>query len=260
LDALALLEIAKRAARVAAEVHRRAMERVRFDVGTKSSNLDLVTEVDREAERTIVDVIRSARPNDSILGEEGSALSGSSGVRWVIDPLDGTTNFIHGYPAHSVAVGIEFEGRRVAGVVIDTYANRTYSGVVGQGATCDKWPITVKDETDLHKALVGTGFLPDAEVRRLQAEILKNVLPRVRDIRRSGCPSLDICGVASGALDAFYEFGLGPWDIAAAGAIAEAAGAEVIELTPAGLPGPLLVVTNPDLAPVLISLVMGSDD
>lgn len=251
-----LLEIAKYAAGVAAAVHRGAVERGEFKVGTKSATCDLVTEIDRTAERELVKVIRAARPNDEIVGEEGANFSGSSGVRWILDPLDGTTNFVHQYPAYSVAVGVEIDGRRAIGVVHDTFSNRVYAGVVGEGATCDERPIGVRNERNLQQALVGTGFLPDAGVRRLQADLLREVLPRVRDVRRSGCPSLDICGVAAGTLDAFYECGLGQWDIAAAAAIAEAAGAKVLLLDSNVLPNPLLVVANVSLTPAIVSLLV----
>ena len=126
-----LLEIAKHAASLAAAVHRRAIDSggVKFD--TKSSTCDLVTEVDRESEHVLVKTIRAARPNDEIIGEEGTQVSGSSGIRWILDPLDGTTNFIHRYPAHSVAVGVEVGSRNTIGVVHDTFSNRVYAGVVG---------------------------------------------------------------------------------------------------------------------------------
>lgn len=250
----ALLETAKFAAGRAAAVHRRAMEAGGFEADTKRSASDLVTEIDREAERELVRVIQARRPNDEIVGEEGANFVGDSGVRWILDPLDGTTNFVHRYPAHSVAVGIEIGGRRVIGVVHDTSRDRVYAGVVGEGAACDARPIAVRNESQLARALVGTGFLPDAEVRRAQADLLRHVLPRVRDVRRSGCPSLDICGVASGALDAFYECGLGPWDIAAAAAIAEAAGAKILLLHSGVLPDPLLLAANAGLMPALVAL------
>ena len=248
-----LLELARRAAAAAAVVHRSAIEEASFKVYAKTSSSDLVTEIDREAERRLVAVIRAARPNDEIVGEEGSNLQGDSGVRWILDPLDGTTNFVHGYPAHSVAVGIEIEGRRAIGVVHDTFTNRVYSGIVGLSATCDDKPIGVRQESDLSLALVGTGFLAYPDVRRAQASLLREILPRVRDIRRSGCPSLDICAVASGSLDAFYEAGLGQWDIAAGAAIAEAAGATVLLLHSTVLPDPLLVVANAKLADALVA-------
>ena len=254
----ALFDIAKCAASSAAAVHRRAIGEGGFSVDTKSSTCDLVTGVDREAERELVKAIRAARPNDEIIGEEGANFSGDSGVRWVLDPLDGTTNFIHRYPAHSVAVGVEIDGRRVIGVVHDTFSNRVYAGVVGEGATYDGEPIAVRNESNLRQALVGTGFLPDACVRRLQADLLRQILPNVRDVRRSGCPSLDICGVASGTLDAFYECGLGQWDIAAAAAIAEAAGATVLLLNSKDLPDPFLVVANAKLTTAMVALLVDS--
>ena len=249
-----LLEIAKRAARVAAVIHRRALEAGDVEPETKRSSSDLVTRVDRESEHAMVSAIRAARPNDAILAEEGTTVGGSSGVRWIIDPLDGTTNFIHRYPFHSVAVGVEIEGQNVIGVVHDTFNDHVYAGVVGEGATCDDKPISVRKESDLRQALIGTGFLPIEKVRRAQAELLGDVLPRVRDVRRSGCPSLDICSVASGALSGFYECGLGPWDIAAAAAIAEAAGATVSLLQSRVLPNPFLIVANAELTAALVRL------
>ena len=248
-----LLELARRAANAAAAVHRSAIEEGSFKVYAKTSSSDLVTEIDREAERRLVAVIRSSRPNDEITGEEGSDFGGDSGVRWILDPLDGTTNFVHGYPAHSVAVGIEIKGRRALGVVHDTFSNRVYSGIVGLNASCDDKPIGVRHESDLSLALIGTGFLAYPDVRRAQASLLREILPRVRDIRRSGCPSLDICAVASGSLDGFYEAGLGPWDIAAGAAVAEAAGATVLLLHSKVLPDPLMVVANAKLAEALVA-------
>jgi myo-inositol-1(or 4)-monophosphatase len=141
-------------------------------------------------------------------------------------------------------------------VVCDTYHDRIYTGIVGMGAHCDGSPIVVRMESELGRALVGTGFLPNAEVRRTQADLLGSILPLVRDIRRSGCPSLDLCAVASGALDGFYESGLGRWDIAAGAAIAEAAGARVMELRSATLPSPLLVAANPKLLDALVATLV----
>jgi len=255
-ELLQLLEIAKRAASLAATVHRRAMNAGDLKVDTKRSTCDLVTEIDRESERELVRAIRAARQNDEIVGEEGTSFSGSSGVRWILDPLDGTTNFVHRYPAHSVAVGVEVDGQSVIGVVHDTFSNRVYAGTVGEGATCDEKPISVRREGNLKQALIGTGFLPDENVRRGQADLLREILPRVRDIRRSGCPSLDICNVASGTLDGFYECGLGPWDITAASAIAAAAGATVQLLNSRVLPNPFLVVANAGLTSQLIALLV----
>ena len=253
-ELLELLEIAKLAAQRAANIHRRAMNTDDFEVNAKSSTSDLVTEIDRAAERELVEAIHSARPGDEIIGEEGTNISGTSEVRWILDPLDGTTNFVHRYPAHSVAVGVEIGKRRMIGVVHDTASNRVYAGVIGEGATCDQKPIAVRHEGSLKQALIGTGFLPNDNVRREQADLLRQILPRVRDVRRSGCPSLDLCSVASGTLDGFYECGLGPWDIAAGAAIAEAAGASIVLLNSRVFPNPFLVVANARLLTEMVSV------
>jgi len=255
VDLKALLGLARRAAAAGAAEHRRA-RRATLDVGTKAGPSDLVTEVDRASEAAIVAAIRDARPDDSIIGEEGTSVAGASGLCWILDPLDGTTNFVHGYPAHAVSVGVELDGKRLLGVVHDAYHDRVFSGIAGATAECDGKPIAVRAETALAHALIGTGFLPDANVRRLQAEVLRHILPQVRDVRRSGCPSLDLCAVASGALDGFYECGLGRWDIAGGAAIAEAAGARVLELDSPILPAPLLVVANTRLADALTSALV----
>ncbi|HKR01652.1 MAG TPA: inositol monophosphatase family protein [Pyrinomonadaceae bacterium] len=246
-----LLGVAQHAASVAAAVHRKALDG-KVAVGTKSSPLDLVTAVDREAEQQLVITILDARPFDAILGEEGTDLPGTSGVRWVIDPLDGTTNFVYGYPAHAVAVGVEIDGKRVLGVVHDTYHDRVYSGIVGAGAQCAGKELKVRDDGTLSRALICTGFLPALNVRDLQGDVLRRLLPHVRDVRRSGCPSLDLCAVAAGTLDGYYESGLGRWDITAGAAIAEAAGATVIELHSDTLPDPLLVAANAQLIEALV--------
>jgi myo-inositol-1(or 4)-monophosphatase len=230
-DLAALLRIAKQAAHAAAAVHRRA-DPGWLGVGMKSSPMDVVTAVDRDAEQQLVSVIRTTRPDDAIIGEEGTTIPGSSGVCWILDPLDGTTNFVYGYPAHAVAVGVEIDGKRVLGVVHDTYHHRVYSEVVGGGAECDGRSMTAGVTSDLPHALIGTGFLPNAAVRNVQGEMLRRILPVVRDVRRSGCPALDLCAVAAGILDGFYESGLRRWDIAAGAAIAEAAGAPVDDTAP----------------------------
>ena len=257
-ELISLLEIAKHAANLAAAIHWRAIESRNFKIDTKSSKSDLVTEVDRSAEQEIVKAIRAARPDDEIIGEEGTNLRGTTGVRWILDPLDGTTNFVHRYPAHSVAVGVQVRERNMIGVVHDTFSNRVYAGAIGEGATCDEVPIKVRSEASLKQALIGTGFLPNENVRRQQADLLRQVLPQVRDIRRSGCPSLDICAVASGTLDGYYECGLGPWDIAAGAAIAEAAGATISLLNSKVLPNPVLVVANAGITAALVSVLVES--
>lgn len=249
-----LEKIAVEAARAAALVHQsRALKDL--SVESKSDASDLVTRIDREAETALVSVIKDARPNDSIISEEGTSLSGSSGVTWVLDPLDGTTNLVHGHPHHAVAVGVVVNGKRCLGVVLDSSDGRLYVGAKGLGASCDGESITASRQSDLRAALVGTGFLPNAKVRVRQAEILKSVLPEVRDIRRSGSPALDLCSVAAGRLDAYYEFGLGAWDITAGAVIAEAAGAHVLEISGEPLPSPLLIAGSEALVATLSELL-----
>jgi myo-inositol-1(or 4)-monophosphatase len=255
VDLEELLGLAQQAARMAAVVHQKA-RLGHFEIGTKSSPVDLVTAIDREAEQQLVTFIRQARPLDAILGEEGTDVHGTSGVRWLLDPLDGTTNFVYGYPAHAVAVGVEIDGRRALGVVHDTYHDRVYAGIVGTGAQCDGRPLAARTEAALSQALIGTGFLPTLSVRDVQGDILRRLLPLVRDVRRSGCPALDLCAVAAGNLDGFYESGLGRWDIAAGAAIAEAAGATVVELQSSVLPNPLLVAANAKLLDALVAALV----
>jgi myo-inositol-1(or 4)-monophosphatase len=215
----------------------------------------MVTDVDRASEALIVGTIEQERPGDGILGEEGSAREGTTGVRWVIDPIDGTTNYLYGYPVFAVSIGIEVEGEVVAGVVRHPSMGETFTAVREQGARCNGRPIAVSGKDDLATALVGTGFAYDAEGRARQARWLAQVLPRVRDIRRAGAASLDLCWVACGRLDAFYEQGLAPWDIAAGALIATEAGAQVTDFA-GGPPRPgSVVAASPRLAQPLRELL-----
>jgi myo-inositol-1(or 4)-monophosphatase len=253
-DVPALLALARRAADAAATVHRAGLGRV-LDVATKATATDMVTDVDREAERVIVGTIAAARPADAVLAEEGGGRPGGSGVRWIVDPLDGTTNYLFRYPAYAVSIGIEVGGALAAGLVHDTARGRVYAGVVGGGAECDGAPIRVRDGADLATALVATGFQPQRERRAWQAAVLAHVLPRVRDVRRGGSAALDLCGVASGQLDAFYEAGLAEWDMAGGTAIARAAGAVVRVVPRATAPTPLVVAAGPRLVDALAALL-----
>jgi myo-inositol-1(or 4)-monophosphatase len=224
-------------------------------VSTKSSLTDMVTDVDRASEALIVGTIEKERPGDGILGEEGSARDGTTGVRWVIDPIDGTTNYLYGYPVFAVSIGIEVEGEVVAGVVRHPSMGETFTAAREQGALCNGRPIAVSGKDDLATALVGTGFAYGAEGRARQARWLAQVLPRVRDIRRAGAASLDLCWVACGRLDAFYEQGLAPWDIAAGALIATEAGAQVTDFA-GGQPRPgSVVAASPELAQPLRDLL-----
>lgn len=205
-------------------------------VGTKSSATDMVSEVDRASERLLVEGILAARPDDGILGEEGTDRAGRSGVRWVVDPLDGTTNFLYGLPGFGVSIAVEVGGRSVVGVVLDPVHDDLFAATLGRGASLGGSPIRCTSGTDLGLALIGTGFGYDADVRAEQAEVLRTVLPAVRDIRRFGAAAVDLCSVACGRLDGYYERGLQPWDLAAGGLIATEAGAVLggIDGGPAG--------------------------
>jgi myo-inositol-1(or 4)-monophosphatase len=224
-------------------------------IKTKTSATDLVSDVDCEAERWIVSRLSEARPDDSILGEEGTLREGTSAVRWVIDPLDGTTNYVYGYPAFAVSIAAEIDGVPQIGVVYDTVAGRCYRAVSGCGAFCEDRPIKVTQQADLARALVGTGFSYDAAQRRMQGSALALILGRVSDIRRSGSAALDLCHVASGQLDAYWELDNAPWDYAAASVIAREAGA-VVELAPAchGR-GPAVVAANSSLMSAFLALL-----
>lgn len=217
-----------------------------------------MSEIDLETEQVMVGHILRERPGDGILSEEGTNRSGHTGVCWILDPLDGTTNYLCGYPAFGIAVGVEINGQGVVGVVHDTYHNRAYAGAVGQGATCDGKSITVSACTSLETALIATGFFPDRTIRRHQGAVLTELLPRVRDIRRSGSPILDLCGVASGRTDGFYECGLRQWDITAGTVIARAAGAKVTSLSQQEPISPLLVASAPGIHDGLLELIVAS--
>ena len=218
------------------------------DVHTKSSRTDMVTAVDRASEALIVDALAEARPDDGILGEEGSHRDGRSGVRWVIDPLDGTTNYLYGYPAFAVSIGIEVDGEVVAGVVEHPSLGETFTARRGKGATCNGQPIAVSGKNELATALIGTGFGYDPEQRRRQASWLPHVLPSVRDVRRGGAASIDLCWVACGRLDGFYEAGLAPWDVAAGALVATEAGALVSDFTGGPVRPGSVVAANPAIA------------
>lgn len=191
---------------------------------TKSSPTDPVTAADRAAEELIVDAILQDRPDDSIVGEEGANRAGSSPVSWHIDPIDGTTNYLYGYPAYAVSVAAEIDDVITAGAVLNAATGDLFSACRGQTSVCNDDPISVTQKAELGSALIGTGFNYLAERRTIQAEVLVQILPEIRDIRRGGSAALDLCSVASGQLDAYFESGLNKWDYAAGWIIVEQAG------------------------------------
>jgi myo-inositol-1(or 4)-monophosphatase len=220
-----LLELATDLATRAAQLLVDGVGRTRVIVDTKSTLTDMVTEMDRASERLIVDGITGARPDDGILGEEGTSVEGTSGVRWVVDPLDGTTNYLYGLPGFSVSIAVEVDGEAEVAAVADPLHRDLFTAVRGRGAWRNGEPIAASGQLDLARALVGTGFSYDPERRARQAAVLEQVLPRVRDVRRTGAASIDLCWVGAGRLDASYERGLHPWDYAAGALVAREAGA-----------------------------------
>ena len=243
LDAGALLRIAASAAAEAGRLLAswRGDERPEV-VQTKSSPTDIVTEMDRRSEALITSRIRAYRPGDTILGEEGGQTSGGPGgdgdgagqpgrVRWIVDPLDGTVNYLYGLRDWAVSIAAEVDGAVVAGVVEIPRHGETFTAVTGQGAWLHrgeaKLALHCSSGVPLDQALVGTGFGYDPARRQVQGEVVAALLPHIRDIRRGGAASVDLCSVAAGRLDAFYERGLNYWDFAAGGLIAREAGALV---------------------------------
>lgn len=197
---------------------------------TKSTATDLVTAADKASEALIVDGILAERPDDGVLGEEGNDIVGTSDVRWIIDPIDGTTNYVYGIEAFCVSIAAEVDGVVVAGVVHDPVRLVDWVATLGGGAYRDGVRLQVGTPPPLERALVATGFGYDAGRRRDQARILYSLLPEVRDIRRFGAAALDLCAVAEGRVDAYYERGLNAWDLAAGALIATEAGAIVDDL------------------------------
>ena len=240
-DAEALLRIAVAAAAEAGRLLAswRGDERPEV-VQTKSSPTDIVTEMDRRSEALITSRIRAYRPGDTILGEEGGQTSGGpvgdgagqpGRVRWIVDPLDGTVNYLYGLRDWAVSIAAEVDGTVVAGVVEVPRHGETFTAVTGQGAWLHrgeaKLALHCSTGVPLDQALVGTGFGYDPGRRQVQGEVVAALLPHIRDIRRGGAASVDLCSVAAGRLDAFYERGLNYWDFAAGGLIAREAGALV---------------------------------
>ncbi|HET6698979.1 MAG TPA: inositol monophosphatase family protein, partial [Nocardioidaceae bacterium] len=220
----ALLDLARTTALEAAELVRRERRGGVEVAATKSSPIDIVTEVDHAAERLIYDRLLGARPDDGFLGEEGGSAESATGVTWVVDPIDGTVNFLYGIPQYAISIAARQRGRSVAGVVVNVQSGEVFAATLGGGATCDGHPVRVRERVVLSQRLVLTGFNYVAEVRALQAPAVAALVTRVRDIRRLGSAALDLGAGAAGRADAFVEEGLNDWDMAAGALIATEAG------------------------------------
>lgn len=219
-----LLELAEQIAKKAGEL---LMSRpTNFELDQKSGVLDFSTQMDHESEKLIVSEILAARPDDSIIGEEGANRKGSSGYTWVIDPIDGTVNYLYGIPGWCISIAIKDEVSYLVGVVHAPSFAMTWSARRGGGATCNGKPLRCNEPVELNRALIATGFAYDIERRKPQAKFIAELLPQIRDVRRMGACAVDICMVASGSVDAHFEAGVNEWDYAAAGLIASEAGAK----------------------------------
>ncbi len=248
--------MALRAARLAGEQLLSRFEGPHEGLTAKSTSTDLVSDADREAEHTILSIIRAERPHDAILSEEsGEAEAGSSGLRWLVDPLDGTTNYLWGYPQWAVSIACHDDAGGLVGVVHDPLRGETFSAVRGGPAHLGGQVLSLEPSDDLGQALIGSGFGYDAVRRRRQATRLMGVIPHVRDMRRGGSAALDMAWVACGRLDAYFEFGVNAWDVAAGAVIVTAAGGTVQDLPtgPEGAPGTL--AARPGLADPLRAVV-----
>jgi myo-inositol-1(or 4)-monophosphatase len=250
-----LRALAESVARDAGALLRDAFEGPALRVSTKSSATDPVSEADRAAERLIRDRLAAARPDDGVLGEEGGDTAGTSGLRWIVDPLDGTVNFLFGIPQWGVSVACEDGDGPVAGVVYDPMRDELWAAERDGQAVMNGAPVQASTRTDLATALVATGFGYHSDVRRAQAEVVARVLPAVRDIRRLGSAALDLAWTAAGRYDAFYEYGLNAWDPAAGALICARAGLGRRDLEPVGPSAPGVLVAPPALLGPLAELL-----
>jgi myo-inositol-1(or 4)-monophosphatase len=229
-------------------------------VGAKSSATDLVSDADRNAEALLRERLLGARPDDAILGEEGGEDGGRSGLRWVVDPLDGTVNYLFGIPQWAVSVACEDADGSVVGVVHDPLRGETFSAARGCGARLNGTVLRASDAGELQTALIATGFSYRAATRAVQARVLEEVLPRVRDIRRAGSAALDLAAVAAGRVDGFYETGTSHWDSAAGLLLVTEAGGAWSEFDGGDAAGDGLVAAGARLHASLRRLILDAHD
>jgi myo-inositol-1(or 4)-monophosphatase len=240
------LELAERAARAAGEVLMTYYGRAPEGLASKTSATDPVSDADREAERVIRELLSAERPDDGLVGEEGSHIEGErSGRRWVVDPLDGTVNFLYGLHAWGVSIALEDEDGLAVGVVFNPVSGECFAAERGKGATMSGRPIHVTGCRSLDRAMVSTGFSYESERRAEQAAVLIELLPRIRDLRRAGAAALDLAYVAAGRVDAFYERGLQRWDEAAGLLLVHEAGGVTADLD--GEPHGVVAAATPEL-------------
>ncbi len=212
--------------------------------GTKSSTIDVVTQADRDSETLIRQRLHAARPDDAVLGEEEGAAPGTSGVEWIVDPIDGTVNYLYGIGEYAISMAAHVDGVPTVGVVVDVERRSIYAAVRGHGATRDGVPLVAREVPPFGERLILTGFGYDADVRASQGATVARLLPRIRDIRRFGSCALDLCHLAEGLADGYVEEGPQIWDHAAGAIICAEAGVRV-ELAP-GIGGQQVVLAAPE--------------
>ncbi len=258
-DTAALLALVEQVAREAGALALQARQQAVGVTSTKSSPTDVVTAADTAAERLVRDRVARERPHDAVVGEEGDDRLGSSGLTWVVDPIDGTVNYLYGMPRFATSIAVEDEAGPLVAVVHAPALGETFTAVRGRGAHLDGRAVRVSEADRLDRALVATGFGYRAERRARQATVVAAVLPQVRDIRRLGAASLDLCDVACGRLDGYYEQGLQPWDLAAGSLVVREAGGTVSGLRgePAG--ERLTVAAGPGVHAPLVALLTDLD-
>jgi myo-inositol-1(or 4)-monophosphatase len=256
-----LLALAVRITRDAAATARRMRAEAITDVQTKSTDTDVVTAADRAVERQVVEALRRERPGDGVLGEEygDSAAPRPDAVRWILDPIDGTVNYLYGLPQYAVSLAAEVGGVVVAGVVHNAATGDEWTATLGGGAWRGDRRLTGSVRTTLDQTLLATGFGYDPARRAHQGEVLAGLITRVRDIRRFGAAALDLCMAAEGSVDAYFEKGLNPWDHAAGGLVAVEAGLRVSGLDGAAAGRDMLIAAPPALFPALHAALLELD-
>jgi myo-inositol-1(or 4)-monophosphatase len=248
-----LLKLAESVARATGSLLMKRPES--FTLTEKSSAVDFATQMDQQAEEMIVKLLLEQRPDDGIVAEEGAARQSKSGITWVIDPIDGTVNYLYGLPGWNVSIAAKDKDGVVVGVVYAPSINGFWSAIRSEGATYNGNKIKCNDPVLLEKALIATGFAYDLNLRNSQGKIMSNLLPKIRDLRRNGAAAVDLCYVAMGAIDGYFEASLKEWDLAAGGLIATEAGAVVSGRAGAEPNGELVVCAGPALHAALLPLL-----
>jgi myo-inositol-1(or 4)-monophosphatase len=250
------IELASLAEEVARSAGALLMQRPdSFTFTEKSSAVDFATQMDQQAEALIVKSLLAARPDDGIIAEEGAAQQSKSGITWVIDPLDGTVNYLYGLPGWNISIAAKNQDGVIAGVVFAPTINSLWKATKDGGAFLNNKSIKCNDPVNLNLALIATGFSYDLELRKEQGARIQKLIPQIRDLRRNGAAAVDLCYVAMGAVDAYFESSLKEWDFAAGGLIATEAGALISGRTGGAPDGDMVVCAGPSLHAQLLAQI-----